>query len=250
MKLKDRVALITGAGAGIGEATAKLFVSEGAKVVVADRNIEHALAVAKALGSQAFAVQADVSDAAQVKAMVEQAVAHFGGIDILVNNAGFGTLGTVVTVDEETWDQVINVNLKGVFLCSKYAIPEIIRRGGGAVVNLASTISVVGIKDRAAYVAAKGGVAALTRAMALDHAHEGVRVNSVAPGVIASSYYDKIFESVPDPVAFKKGLEARSPLNKMGEPVDIANVILFLASQDSSFATGAMFTVDGGYTAW
>ncbi|NWC96819.1 MULTISPECIES: SDR family oxidoreductase [unclassified Pseudomonas] len=250
MKLQDKVALITGAGAGIGEATAKLFVSEGAKVVVADRNIEQALAVAKALGSQAFAVQADVSDAAQVKAMVEKAVAHFGGIDILVNNAGFGTLGTVVTVDEHTWDEVINVNLKGVFLCSKYAIPEIIRRGGGAVVNLASTISVVGIKDRAAYVAAKGGVAALTRAMALDHALEGVRVNSVAPGVIASSYYDKIFETVPDPVAFKKGLEARSPLNKMGEPIDIANVILFLASHDSSFATGAMFTVDGGYTAW
>ncbi|MGF0238058.1 SDR family oxidoreductase [Rhodococcus sp. IEGM1300] len=250
MKLQDKVALITGAGAGIGEATAKLFVSEGAKVIIADRNIEQALAVAEALGSQAFAVQADVSNAAEVKTMVEKAVAHFGGIDILVNNAGFGTLGTVVTVDEDTWDQVIDVNLKGVFLCSKYVIPEIVRRGGGAVVNLASTISVVGIKDRAAYVAAKGGVAALTRAMALDHALEGVRVNSVAPGVIASSYYDKMFETVEDPVAFKKGLAARSPLNKMGEPIDIANVILFLASQDSNFATGAMFTVDGGYTAW
>lgn len=250
MRLQNKIALITGAGAGIGEATAKLFASEGAKVVVADRDIELARSVASAIGEQAFAVQADVSKASEVKAMVEQAVAHFGGLDILVNNAGFGTLGTVVTVDEDTWDQVIDVNLKGVFLCSKYAIPEIIRRGGGAVVNLASTISVVGIKDRAAYVAAKGGVAALTRAMALDHALEGVRVNSVAPGVIASSYYDKIFESVPDPVAFKKGLEARSPLNKMGEPVDIANVILFLASNESSFATGAMFTVDGGYTAW
>lgn len=250
MKLKDKVALITGAGAGIGEATARLFAQEGAKVVVADRNIELALAVAESIGPQALAVQVDVAIAAQVKAMVEKTIAHFGGLDILVNNAGFGTLGTVVTVDEDTWDQVIDVNLKGVFLCSKFAIPEIVRRGGGAVVNLASTISVVGIKDRAAYVAAKGGVAALTRAMALDHALEGVRVNSVAPGVIASSYYDKIFESVPDPVAFKKGLEARSPLNKMGEPIDIANMILFLSSDDSSFATGAMFTVDGGYTAW
>ncbi|WP_456021886.1 SDR family oxidoreductase [Pseudomonas protegens] len=250
MRLQNKIALITGAGSGIGEATAKLFASEGAKVVVADRDIELARSVASAIGEQAYAVQADVSKSSEVKAMVEQAVAHFGGLDILVNNAGFGTLGTVVTVEEDIWDQVIDVNLKGVFLCSKYAIPEIIRRGGGAVVNLASTISVVGIKDRAAYVAAKGGVAALTRAMALDHALEGVRVNSVAPGVIASSYYDKIFESVPDPVAFKKGLEARSPLNKMGEPVDIANVILFLASNESSFATGAMFTVDGGYTAW
>ncbi|WP_044870085.1 SDR family oxidoreductase [Pseudomonas sp. LFM046] len=250
MKLKNKIALITGAGAGIGEATAKLFAQQGAKVVVADRNIEQAQAVADAIGEQAVAVQADVANAEQVKAMVEAAVGHFGGLDILVNNAGFGTLGTVVTLEEDTWDQVVDVNLKGVFLCSKYAIPEIVRRGGGAVVNLASTISVVGIKDRAAYVAAKGGVAALTRAMALDHALEGVRVNSVAPGVIASSYYDRMFEQVPDPVAFKKGLEARSPLNKMGEPTDIANMILFLASDDSSFATGAMFTVDGGYTAW
>lgn len=250
MKLQNKVALITGAGAGIGEATAKLFAREGANVIVADRDMGLARKVADQIGPQAFAVQADVAVAAQVKAMVEAAVAQYGGLDILVNNAGFGTLGTVVSVDEDTWDQVIDVNLKGVFLCSKYAIPEIVRRGGGAVVNLASTISVVGIKDRAAYVAAKGGVAALTRAMALDHALEGVRVNSVAPGVIASSYYDKIFESVPDPVAFKKGLEARSPLNKMGEPVDIANMILFLSSDDSTFATGAMFTVDGGYTAW
>lgn len=250
MKLHNKVALITGAGAGIGEATAKLFAREGANVIVSDRDFDLARKVADQIGPQAFAVQADVAEAAQVKAMVEAGVAQFGGLDILVNNAGFGTLGTVVSVDEDTWDQVIDVNLKGVFLCSKYAIPEIVRRGGGAVVNLASTISVVGIKDRAAYVAAKGGVAALTRAMALDHALEGVRVNSVAPGVIASSYYDRIFESVPDPVAFKKGLEARSPLNRMGEPVDIANMILFLSSDDSTFATGAMFTVDGGYTAW
>jgi len=250
MKLNNQVALITGAGAGIGEATARLFVEHGAKVVIADRNFELAGKVADELGEAALAVQVDVSDAAQVRAMVEATVARFGGLDILVNNAGFGTLGTVVSLDEETWDQVIDVNLKGVFLCSKYAIPEIVRRGGGSVVNLASTISVVGIKDRAAYVAAKGGVAALTRAMALDHALEGVRVNSVAPGVIASSYYDRMFETVADPVAFKQGLAARSPLNKMGEPIDIANMILFLASGDSSFATGGMFTVDGGYTAW
>ncbi|MDH4567947.1 SDR family oxidoreductase [Pseudomonas sp. BN414] len=250
MKLQNKVALITGAGAGIGEATAILFAQQGAKVVVADKNYALAQAVAERIGENAFALEVDVAKAEQAKAMVEKAVEHFGGLDILVNNAGFGTLGTVVTLDEDTWDQVVDVNLKGVFLCSKYAIPEIVRRGGGAVVNLASTISVVGIKDRAAYVAAKGGVAALTRAMALDHALDGVRVNSVAPGVIASSYYDRMFEQVADPVAFKKGLEARSPLNKMGEPTDIANMILFLASDDSSFATGAMFTVDGGYTAW
>jgi len=250
MKLKDKVVLITGAGAGIGEATARLFAENGAQVVIADRYIEQARVVADSIGAQAFAVQADVAVASQVQSMVEQVVEHFGGIDILFNNAGFGTLGTVVTLEEETWDQVIDANLKGVFLCSKYVVPQIVKRGGGVIINMASTISVVGIKDRAAYVAAKGGVAALTRAMALDHAAEGIRVNSIAPGVIASSYYDKIFQEVPDPAAFKRGLEARSPLNKMGEPIDIARMALFLACDDSNFATGAMFTVDGGYTAW
>lgn len=250
MKLQNKVALITGAGAGIGEATAILFAEQGAKVVLADRNYAQAAAVAERIGKNAFALEVDVAKAEQVRAMVEKTVEQFGGLDILVNNAGFGCLGTVVTLEEDAWDNVIDVNLKGVYLCSKYAIPELAKRGGGAVVNLASTISVVGIKDRAAYVAAKGGVAALTRAMALDHSAEGIRVNSVAPGVINSSYYDKMFQQVPDPEAFRKALEARSPLNKMGDPIDIANMILFLSSDDSKFATGAMFTVDGGYTAW
>lgn len=250
MKLQNKVALITGAGAGIGEATAILFAEQGAKVVLADRNYAQAAAVAERIGKNAFALEVDVAKAEQVRAMVEKTVEQFGGLDILVNNAGFGCLGTVVTLEEDAWDNVIDVNLKGVYLCSKYAIPELAKRGGGAVVNLASTISVVGIKDRAAYVAAKGGVAALTRAMALDHSAEGIRVNSVAPGVINSSYYEKMFQQVPDPEAFRKALEARSPLNKMGDPIDIANMILFLSSDDSKFATGAMFTVDGGYTAW
>lgn len=249
MRLKDKIALITGAGAGIGEATALLFADQGAKVIVADRDYDNAKKVAEKIGANAFAVAADVAKSAEVEVMVKAGVAHFGGLDILVNNAGFGTLGTVVSLEEDLWDSVIDVNLKGVFLCSKFAIPELIRRGGGSIVNLASTISVVGIPDRAAYVAAKGGVAALTRAMALDHANEGIRVNSVAPGVINSSYYDKMFKEVEDPAAFKKGLEARSPLNKMGEPIDIANMILFLASDESTFSTGAMFTIDGGYTA-
>ena len=250
MRLANKIALITGAGAGIGEATAELFISEGAKVVVSDRDLDRAQTVAHRLGDNAFAVAADVSKSADVRALIAATAERFGGLDILVNNAGYGCLGTVVTTDEATWDDVLNVDLKGVYLCSKYAIPELSKRGNASIINLASTISVVGIKDRAAYVAAKGGVAALTRAMALDHAVDGIRVNSVAPGVIASSYWDKMLKEVPDPVAFKKGLEARSPINKMGSPRDIASMILFLASDESGFATGAMFTVDGGYTPW
>lgn len=250
MRLHNKVALITGAGAGIGEATAELFVREGAKVMVADRDGALAERVAARLGDNALACTADVSKSDQVQAMVEACVARFGGLDVLVNNAGFGCLGTVETLEEEAWDALMAVDLKGVFLCSKYAVPHLRRRGKSSIINMASTISVVGIKDRAAYVAAKGGVAALTRAMALDHAADGIRVNSVAPGVIASSYYDRMFEQVPDPVAFKKGLEARSPINRMGQPVEIATMMLWLASDEASFATGAMFTVDGGFTAW
>lgn len=250
MRLENKVALITGAAAGIGEATAELFVREGAKVLVADRDGKLAAIVAARLGSNAVPCTADVSRSADVQAMVDQCVSSFGGLDVLVNNAGFGCLGTVETLEEEAWDALMAVDLKGVFLCSKYAIPHLRARGKSSIINMASTISVVGIKDRAAYVAAKGGVAALTRAMAMDHAADGIRVNSVAPGVIETSYYDRMFEQVPDPVAFRKALEARSPINRMGTPMEIATMMLWLASDESSFATGAMFTVDGGYTAW
>ena len=249
MRLANKVAVITGAGAGIGAATAELFAREGAKVVVADYDANAAGTVAKRIGAQAVAVQADVRKSADAKAMIEGAVKAFGRIDILVNNAGRGILGTVVTTAEDDWDDIMAVNLKGVFLCSKHAIPAMKATGGGAIVNVASTISVVGIPDRAAYVASKGGVAALTRAMALDHVADNIRVNSVAPGVIWSNYYDKMMQQVPDPAAFKTGLQDRAPMGRVGEPKDVASAILYLASDESGFVTGSMMTMDGGYTA-
>jgi len=249
MRLANKVAVITGAGAGIGAATAELFAQQGARVAVADYDANAADIVAKRIGAQAVALEADVRKSADVKAMVDGAVKAFGRIDILVNNAGRGILGTVVTTTEADWDDIMAVNLKGVFLCSKHAIPVMKAGGGGTIVNVASTISVVGIPDRAAYVASKGGVAALTRAMALDHVADNIRVNSVAPGVIWSNYYDKMMQQVPDPIAFKKGLQDRAPMGRIGEPKDIASAILFLATDESSFATGSMITIDGGYTA-
>jgi NAD(P)-dependent dehydrogenase (short-subunit alcohol dehydrogenase family) len=249
MRLEGKVAVVTGAAAGIGAATAALFIKEGAKVVVADRDLEQAQVVAKALGDNALAVGVDVTVAAEIRQLFSITVATFGGVDILVNNAGFGIRGSVVNTEEDDWDKVIDVNLKSVYLCSKYGIPEIEKRGGGVVVNISSTAAVCGIPDRAAYVAAKGGVASLTRSMALDHADKNIRVNSIAPGVIWSNYYEKMLKEVPDPDAFVNGLKARAPVNRMGKPDEIASMALFLACDDSSFATGGMFTVDGGYTA-
>ena len=248
MRLKDKVAIITGAAAGIGRATADLFLKEGAKVVAVDRD---GTALETMGASEALlTVQADVRDSAAVKSAVESAVRRFGTVNILVNNAGYGTFGTVVTTDETAWDDVMAVNVKSVLFCSKHVIPVMAAAGGGVIVNTASNIATVGIRDRAAYVAAKGAVASLTRAMALDHVADGIRVNSVAPGPIASRYYDEMMRKSPDPDAFMAGLRARSPMARLGEPAEIAGTILYLASDEALFATGAMFTVDGGMTAW
>ncbi|HVY00274.1 MAG TPA: SDR family oxidoreductase [Pseudorhodoplanes sp.] len=249
MRLANKVAIVTGAGAGIGAATAELFAREGARVLVADYDEASAKKVAGRIGEAAVAVRADVRLNADAKAISDRCMEAFGRIDILVNNAGRGILGTVVTTDEKDWDDIVAVNLKSVFLCSKHAIPLMARNGGGAIVNLASTVAIAGIPDRAAYVAAKGGVAALTRAMALDHVGEGIRVNAVQPGVVWSTYFDKMLTQVPDPEAFKQGLRDRAPMGRVGRPEEIALAILYLASDESAFATGTMLTIDGGYTA-
>jgi meso-butanediol dehydrogenase / (S,S)-butanediol dehydrogenase / diacetyl reductase len=249
MRLKNKIALVTGGGSGIGRATAKLFAAEGATVVIADKNAASAKAVAAEIGAKAFAITADVSKPADVQAMIAETISKHERLDILFNNAGYGITGSVVETSEEDWDALMSVNVRGVYLGCKYAIPHMIKQGGGAIVNTASTTSTAGIKYRAAYVTSKGAVAAMTRAMALDHVHQNIRINCVAPGTVESSYFDKILADASDPKAVRHALEVRQPMMRLGRPEEIAKAVLYLASDDASFCTGSTLYADGGWTA-
>jgi meso-butanediol dehydrogenase/(S,S)-butanediol dehydrogenase/diacetyl reductase len=251
MRLANKIAIITGGGSGIGHQACKLFAREGATVLVADRDLDAATRVAdevKAAGGRALAHQADVSKEAEIEAMIARAVSEFGRIDILVNNAGYGIAGTVVSTSEADWNALMSVNVNGVFLGCKHAIPVMAKQGGGAIVNTASAAANIGIHDRAAYVASKGAVAALTRAMAIDHVDAGIRINAVAPGTIESPYFTKIL-SGPNGEELRRGLEERQAMERLGQPVEIAQAMLWLASDDASFCTGSVMVVDGGWTA-
>lgn len=251
-RLSGRIAVVTGAGSGIGERIAHTFAREGAYVVAADKNTAAVTAVVSAIetnGGRAEVAAVDVANAEASRAMIDGTVTRHGQIDILVNNAGYGIKGTVLETSEDDWDAIMAVNVKGVFLASKFAIPHMEKAGGGSIINTASTTSKVGIRDRAAYVTTKGAVAALTRAMALDHVDAGIRVNCVAPGTIESPFFDDMFARSDDPAGMRRGLEARQAMNRLGTPQEVANAILFLASDEASFCTGSMLVVDGGWTA-
>ena len=251
-RLADKICVITGGGSGIGQATALCFAAEGAKVVVADINPVAASETSRLIeknGAAALAVTVDVTQAASVQKMLHKAVEVFGRIDVLVNNAGFGLAATVEETDEADWDRLMAVNLKGVFLGCKYVVPIMRRQGGGVIVNTASVLALVGVQDRAAYCASKGGVAALTRAVALDHVRDGIRVNCVAPGSVETPYWTDIFAKSNDVAALRKNLEQRHPMERLARPEEIAKAILFLASDESSFCTGSTLVVDGGWAA-
>jgi len=252
MRLADKVCIVTGGGTGIGRATGLRFAAEGATVTVADIDpaaAEETAAAARRQGGSATAIAVDVADADGVRQLIERTVEAHGRLDVLVNNAGFGFTGSVVDTDLADWNRLLAVNLTGVFLGCKYAIPIMRRQGGGVIVNTASVVATMGIRNRAAYCASKGGVMALTRAMALDHVAEGIRVNCVAPGTVDSPYIDKILAQSDDPETLRRELAARQAMNRLGRPEEIADAILYLASDESSFVTGSMLTVDGGMSA-
>jgi NAD(P)-dependent dehydrogenase (short-subunit alcohol dehydrogenase family) len=249
MRLEGKVAIVTGAGSGIGRATALAFVAEGARVVIADRSRDGAgerLGLVSERGGSGHVVVADVSNAADAARIVDDAVAAFGRIDTLVNNAAVMVSKAVPELTEDEWDLVLGVNLKGVFLCSRQAILRFRQQaGGGAIVNMASVNSFYAEGGVAAYCAAKGGVQQLTRAMALDHSAEGIRVNCICPGWIDTPLNAPYF-AAPGAREFAGKLHA---IGRIGQPQEIAAVVVFLASDDASFVTGASFVADGGFTA-
>ncbi|WP_269503920.1 SDR family oxidoreductase [Burkholderia sp. IMCC1007] len=250
MGLEGKIAVITGGGSGIGRATAQLFAREGATVVVVDKNREAAETVANEIGAGAVGFETDVGQPDKIRELFAFVDRQFTRLDILANNAGYGVPGTIEDLSVEDWDGIMNVNVRGAFLCSKYAIPLMKRSGGGAIVNTGSYTALVAIKSRAAYVTSKGAIASLTRAMALDYAHQNIRVNCVAPGSIASPWFDRSFAESDNVAKLRAELDARSPMNRMGRPEEIAEAILWLASDRASFATGSVLTVDGGTSIW
>ncbi len=252
LRLQDKVCLITGAGSGIGRATARLFAREGARLLLADIDGEAGEAVAgetRETGREAVALKIDVSSGPEVAGMVAKTVETYGRLDVLVNNAGIAFAGTVLETEEADWDRLMAVNLKSVFLTCKHAIPVMQRQGGGTIVNVASNSASVGLRRRVAYVASKGAIAAMTRALALDHVEDGIRVNCVAPGTVDSAFFDGLYAAAEDPAALRRELAARQTINRLGRPEEIATAVLYLACDESSFAIGTMLTVDGGMTA-
>jgi NAD(P)-dependent dehydrogenase (short-subunit alcohol dehydrogenase family) len=247
-KLKDRVALVTGAASGIARATAQLFAREGAGVVVADGSVPGGLETVeqiRAQGGRANFTEVDVSQPAQVNRMVEAILKQHGQLDILFNGAGILAYGTVLDTAEEAWNRMISINLTGTYLCCRAVIPHMIEQGRGSIINVAST---TGAHDAcagaAAYVTSKGGVTMLGRAMAIDHAKQGIRVNVICPGPTDTPMLRKAM--TPEELdAFAKTF----PMGRLGQPEEIANAALFLASDDASFVTGSVLYVDGGQTA-
>lgn len=247
-ELAGRAAVVTGGGRGIGLAIARAFAREGADVAVADLRLEEAQRTAaelRGLGRQATAIEVDVSEPAQVAAMVERAVGELGRVDLLVSNAGISQRRDFLEMSVEEWDRVIAVNLRGVFLCGQAAARRMAASGGGAIINIASQRAESAGRHQVAYVASKGGVKALTKAMALDLAPRGIRVNAIGPGPVLS---DLTRERFLDP-AERAAFTARVPLGRLGEPDDIAGAAVFLASERAGWVTGHCLFVDGGWLA-
>jgi NAD(P)-dependent dehydrogenase (short-subunit alcohol dehydrogenase family) len=253
VRLQDRVAVVVGGGSGIGRACATRFAAEGAAVVVADLNEQTGPQVSAeidAAGGRAAYARMNVKDEAQVEAALELAVQRFGRLDVLVNSMAAGYNLSVPDTTAEQWDHVLDTHMKGMYHTGKHAVPRMAAGGGGSIVSIASITGILAVHDDAAYSGAKGGMIALTRAMAIDHARQGIRVNCICPGWIDAPSADAYFRDRPDPAAARASATRAHPLGRLGRPEDVANAALFLASDEASWVTGIALVVDGGLTCY
>lgn len=248
-RLEGQTAIVTGAGRGIGEAIARRFAREGASVVLAQRSVEEGRRVAAAIENEsgsARVVATDVSDAESVRALVRSTLDWRGRIDVICNNAGIGLRASLLETAEEQWDSVMDVNARGVFLCTKYAIAPMLEQGSGSVINIASVASFIGFPRDSAYCASKGAVLMLTRQAAIDFSRMGVRINTICPGFIETPMLTQYCDAHPDPDAALAEVVAMHPIGRLGTPDDVASAAVFFASDESSWVTGASLAVDGG----
>lgn len=252
MRLQDKVAIITGAGSGIGRAMAMIFAGEGARVLAVDIREEAAAETSRLIAArdqEAASYQADVRLTADVQGMIAAAMERFGRIDILCNNAGIGSTQSVAETPEDVWENVFAVNVRGCYLGCKYAIPHMLAAGGGIIINTASVAGMVGLKNRAAYSASKGAVISLTRSVAIDYVQDGIRCNCICPGTVDSPWVQRLLDQAPSPDAERAALQARQPMGRLGLPEEVAKAAVYLASDDAAFVTGTSLVIDGGLTA-
>lgn len=249
-RLAKKVAIITGAGTGIGRAIALAFAREGAKLVLVGRRKEVLESVAREIGKEkgiAVALSADISRSKEIERVVAHAVSQFGGINVLVNNAGLLHIGTAEQITEKQWDETFNINVRGLWLLSRAVLPEFRTAGGGSIVNVASVLGLNGARNRAAYAASKGAVVLLTKCMAIDHGQENIRVNAICPSFVETDLTAEVIRKAPNPEAVRRERVSVHPIGRLGKPEDIAGLAIYLASDESSWVTGAALPVDGGY---
>jgi len=247
-RLKGKVAIVTGAGSGIGRACALALAREGANVALVGRRKKLLEEVAAEIGSSAFVLAAD-SKKGEAARIVEQTVSHFGGLNVLLNNAGVLHIGTAEQITEEQWDETFDINVRAVWLLSRAVLPAMRKAAGGSIINVASVLAINGAHNRAAYAPSKGAVVLLTKCMAIDYGQEQIRVNAICPSFVETDLTAAVISKAPDPNSVRAERLAVHPLGRLGQPEDIAGLAVYLASDESSWVTGSIFPVDGGYLA-
>ena len=248
-RLKNKIALITGAGTGIGRAIALAFAREGAQLALVGRRQERLESVAKEAGCSPLVLAANVSKHGDIDRILADITSRLGGLNVLVNNAGILHIGTAEQITEEQWDETFSINVRGLWMLSRSVLPHLRKSGGGSIINVASVLGINGARNRAAYASSKGATILLTKCMAIDHGHEKIRVNAICPSFVETDLTAEVIRMAADPEAVRRERVSVHPAGRLGQPDDIAGMAVYLASDESAWVTGAALAVDGGYLA-